>query len=226
MIHENDSTCNRCGVRPPAPGLGWCRACVDAEDARRETLRIEHEERRPKPAATLARYIRHAQRFGTDMVFEAAAGQVWPFRPDLQAGELGALSLRLQELSRRSRLVPVPVVQVLDADGQPTLDEWISLRFGPPRWRLPKAEDGKVEVRGVDHVLFALALVAEGWKRADACSAAQVSRSTLQRELRKSARPPKWAPQAAFPSDADVSNRGSAGDWPSSADLTPQEAPR
>ncbi len=138
---------------------------------------------------TFEQYLRHARRFGSELVFETAAGLVWPFEPDLNVRELGALSLRLQHLD--------------------------------PTWRLPKADDGKFEVHGVDRVLFALELVAAKCSRDDACAAAMISRATLQRELRRSSRPPKWAasrevpvetqdvakqaPEAAFPSGVDVS---------------------
>jgi hypothetical protein len=75
------------------------------------------------------------------------------------------------------------------------------------KWKLPRR----------DRALFALELIAAGWKRKDACAAAMISRSTLQRELRKSARPAKWPPEAAFPSGVDASNRGPRGDGSSAA---------
>lgn len=31
--------CRQCGQREAADGLGWCRPCVDAEEARRAALR-------------------------------------------------------------------------------------------------------------------------------------------------------------------------------------------
>lgn len=142
----------------------------------------------------LDRYERHAQRFGTEMVWETAAGLVGPEPPDLTVRELGALSLYLQRID--------------------------------PAWRLPKGENdkpfkdadkrtkspGSFEVRRCDRLLFALDLIAAGWKREHARAAAQISRSTLQRELRKSARPPKWAPGAASASQVAVSNRPRVGD--------------
>jgi hypothetical protein len=145
-------------------------------------------------APTLGQYVRHAERFGGELVFETAGGLVWPFKPDLSIRQLGALSMRLQRLD--------------------------------PTWRLPKAEDGKFEVRGVDRALFALDLVAAGEPRDRACAAAMISRSTLQRELRESARPAKWHPGAAFVSDGDVSNREGWGDCPDPADLRPDAVTR
>ncbi len=47
--------------------------------------------------ATLAAYVRHAERFGCDGVFEAASA-------DLDASDLGRLSLRLQNLDAKWRM--------------------------------------------------------------------------------------------------------------------------
>jgi hypothetical protein len=52
---------------------------------------------------TMARYVRHAERFGTEMVYETAGGLTWPFAPELGVRELGALSLHLQRLDPRWR---------------------------------------------------------------------------------------------------------------------------
>jgi hypothetical protein len=63
-------------------------------------------EGRASARPTRADYIRQAQRFGTDLVFETAAGSVWPFRPDLNIRELGRLSLSLQKIDPGWRLPP------------------------------------------------------------------------------------------------------------------------
>lgn len=47
--------------------------------------------------STLADYVRHAERFGCDGVFEAASA-------DLDASDLGRLSLRLQNLDAKWRM--------------------------------------------------------------------------------------------------------------------------
>jgi ribosomal protein L37E len=38
MTAVSGSLCRRCGQRPSTPDSGWCRACLDAEDRRRENL--------------------------------------------------------------------------------------------------------------------------------------------------------------------------------------------
>lgn len=53
---------------------------------------------------TRAEYVRQAERAGTELVFETAAGLVFPFRPDLPLRELGYLSLRLQHIDSNWRL--------------------------------------------------------------------------------------------------------------------------
>jgi hypothetical protein len=47
--------CRQCEKAPAAPGLGWCRACVDEEDQRRAALGARH--RRPgEEDALMAKY--------------------------------------------------------------------------------------------------------------------------------------------------------------------------
>ena len=133
---------------------------------------------------SLARYKR-AVRAGcsTELLFEAAAD-------DLTVHELGVLSLYLQRLGHK---VPHPPTRRGDA------------------WQLVKAP--WKPPAGFDRTLFALKLIAAGWKREHALEAAMLSRSTLQRELARSARrstrngPRKPAPQAG----SHVSNGG--GQW-------------
>jgi hypothetical protein len=216
------ATCNRCGQRPPAPNLGWCRPCVAAEDRRRRDLAAEHG---PRP------------RFAPPIVEIHADGSTF-FAPaktiELDARERRARSAaRLEELLRHARrtsqgkpradgVFEAAIAARLESGHRGALS--LALQRLDPKWRIP--------IR--NRALFALELVADGWKRADAIAAAMISRSTLQRELRKSARPAKWArkahlealrPQkwgqnAALQSHVDVSVEGSEGDWTSPAEMT------
>src|SRR5207248_10130655 len=74
---------------------------------------------------TIEAYVRHAERFGTYMLYEVAAGLVWPFKPDLTTLELARLSLRLQELDPKWRLPKRPT-----ADRRSDRDDgFITCRF-------------------------------------------------------------------------------------------------
>jgi hypothetical protein len=213
-------------------------------------------------------YARHAERFGTEFVFETAAGLCFPFRPDLSVRELGYLSLQLQRitthiehhpvLDERGRTVPDksrPICDeggnpipdrsrpirdetgrpVLDGRGEPTFEPKCEPKTRPvevgPTWRLPRPDDGALEVRGLDGADFALMLVAEGVSERDACRMAMVSRRTVQRRQRPArelleqvASDSNSTPEAAFQSGETATNRGSESDWSSGADLSLFEA--
>ncbi len=66
-------------------------------------------------AGAIAQYVRHAERFGVDQVFEAA-------RRDLDVRDLGRLSLQLQRIDPKWRLLPRERQRLaldLIADGEP-----------------------------------------------------------------------------------------------------------
>ena len=144
---------------------------------------------------SLAQYKRHASNGSTECLFETAIG-------DLTVGELGALSLYLQRVGRK---VPQRSARYNDA---------IVLVDAP--WALPA---------GFDRALFALDLTTAGWEPKHAIEAAMISRSTLQRELAKSAMSStrNGGRKAAFQRGPHVSNPGGPEDSSSPGDLTPTE---
>jgi hypothetical protein len=91
-------------------------------------------------SAGLDRYKTHARRFGTELVWETAAGQVWPFESDLTVRQLGALSLYLQRIDPKWEL--------------PRGENDRPFRDIDGIWKAP----GGFEVRRLDRALFALDL--------------------------------------------------------------------
>jgi hypothetical protein len=146
----------------------------------------------------LERYKRHAAGGSTECLFETAVG-------DLTVRELGALSLHLQRVGRK---VPQRSARYNDA---------VVLIDAP--WRLPAR---------FDRVLFALELIAAGWERKHALEAAMISRSTLQRELARSAASStrNGGLEPPFQRGSDVSNGGGWWGDPTYRQMTLSEAER
>jgi hypothetical protein len=151
--------------------------------------------------STRTDYARHAERYGTELVFETAAGLVEPFRADLDDRELGYLSLRLQNLDPDWRLPK-------GEHDRPERDPVDGLMKAP----------GGFEVRGLDGADFALRLVSAGVPERQAARMAMVSRRTIERRqriardlLREVASEAKSPPEPAFQSGESATNQGSEG---------------
>ncbi len=100
--------CGRCGERPPRRGFGWCGRCL------RAATWLNSDETQPTSRSValegLRNYVRHAEHYGSEEVFESAV------KNGGNIAALGTLALRLRNLDARWKLVPAaakPFVRLL-----------------------------------------------------------------------------------------------------------------
>jgi len=140
-------------------------------------------------------YVRQAERFGAELVFDTAAGLTWPFRAHLSIRELGYLALRLRNLDPAWRL-PKPDDGAFEVRGLDAADFALLL-----------------VAEGVDE--------RDACRMAGVSRRTMQRRQRPAREALEQARDlSKSPPEPAFQTGETATRRGSGGDWSSTSHLS------